>query len=80
MKYPVIFGSIGHTVQVDETLLIRRKGLHGRILPQQWVFGGYDPVVRKGFLVSVPDRTRETIIPIIKRHVIEGTTNVSDEG
>jgi hypothetical protein len=52
-------------VEIDETLFIKRKGLHGRFLPEQWVFSGYDPVEKEGFLCAVPDWKRVSLLPII---------------
>ena len=26
----------------------------GRIVPEQWIFGGYDPIDKQGFLIPVP--------------------------
>lgn len=42
-------------------------------------FWGYDQHTKEGFLVTVPDRSRTTILPIIKRQIRIGTTIVSDE-
>jgi hypothetical protein len=45
----VKLGGVGRRVEVDETLLVKMKGLNGRLLPEQWVFGGYDPIRKKVF-------------------------------
>lgn len=79
LENPVKLGGVGRTVEIDETLFVKRKGLHGRLVREQWVFGGYDPVLKEGFLCPVVDRTRETLLPLIKEHIILGTTIISDE-
>ena len=43
----------GRIDEINKSLFSRRKYNHGRILPQNWIFGGYDPVDKKGFLVPV---------------------------
>ncbi len=49
---PVI-GSVGHVIQVDDSLVIRTKchrGMHAR---ERWVSFGYDTTTKKGFLHEV---------------------------
>lgn len=64
-------GGAGKIVEIDETLVARRKFNVGRVVSQQWLFGG---IVRGSdppemFLELVPDRTRETLIAVLKRRV-----------
>ena len=73
-----IIGGVGHIVQIDETLLSRRKYNRGRMYPPIWLFGGIDTQTKEIFLVPVITRNADTLIPIIQRHVIPGTTIVSD--
>ena len=44
-----------------------------------WVFGGIDRATKDVFLVQVPDRSADTLIPIVQDKVLPGTTIVSDE-
>ena len=71
-------GVAGHRVQIDESLLSRRKNHQGRMYPQIWLFCGIDTTTKNIFLAPVKKRNRERLIPIIQRHVLAGTTIVSD--
>jgi hypothetical protein len=74
-----LLGGEGRIVQIDESLMFRRKNNVGRLVEQLWVFGMYDLSIRKGYLVHVSDRSANTLIPIIQRWIIPGTTIHSDE-
>lgn len=71
-------GGPGVVVEIDESLFAKRKNNVGRVVPQQWVFGGYDTTTKHGFLVMVPDRTANTLEAEIIRWIRPGTIIHSD--
>lgn len=75
-------GGPGHIVEIDESALGRTRkymcGYH-RGSGLKWVVGLIDRITKKCHLQIVPDRTRETVFEIIRRHVIRGTIIHTDE-
>jgi len=74
-------GGEGCVVEIDETLITHRKYNVGRIVKQQWLFGG---VVRgrsppEFFVELVPDRKRETLVEVLKRRVDQDSIVIHDE-
>ena len=65
-------------VQVDESKFGKRKYNRGHRVKGQWVFGGIEETSRKCFLVPVERRNSATLIPIIEKWILPGTTIISD--
>lgn len=75
---PVVLGGIGRVVQIDESLFVKRKYNVGRLVKEQWVFGGIDCSSKECFMIPVEKRDKNTLLPIIQRFIRPGTTIVSD--
>jgi len=73
------FGGPGVVVQIDESLVAKRKYHVGRDVPQQWVFGLYDTNTKLGHIQLVDDRSAQTLLPIIRRFIQPGTSIYSDQ-
>ena len=46
-------GGIGHIVEVDESVVAKRKYHRGRLVKERWVVGGYETTTKLGFLEFV---------------------------
>lgn len=70
-------GGVGHTVEVDESRFgpgyNSKKSQKG-----YWVLGGLDRATERRFAVIVTDRSADTLIGDIKKHVLPGTTIHTD--
>ena len=73
-------GGQGMIMEIDESKFGKRKYNCGRCVDGVWVFGGieHDTKPPKCFFTTVPDRKRETLLLIIKRYILPGTTIHSD--
>ena len=71
-------GVEGLTVEIDESKFGKRKNNKGRVIDGQWIFGGICRETKEMFLVSVEKRDKNTLLPIIKERIKQGTTIVSD--
>ena len=71
-------GGPGKTVEIDESKFGKMKYHKGRKVEGQWVFGGICREDRSMFMYTVPKRDKETLLPIIKDRIAEGTTIISN--
>lgn len=78
---PRPIGGAGHIVAIDESLMARRKrgNAQGRPVREKWVFGGVDLRTKEFFMEFVERRDAATLVPIIMRNILPGTTIWSDE-
>lgn len=72
-------GGPGHVVEIDESLLFKRKYNIGRVTNQIWVVGFYDRTQRKGFLRRISDRSARTLEQVIVECVAVGSTIYTDQ-
>ena len=82
LLHPITLGGPGITVELDETCFgHKRKYNRGYIRGsgQKWIFGMIDLSMQKCHLQIVENRERNTLFPIILRHVALGTQIHSDE-
>ena len=77
---PVVIGGEGKVVEIDETVITKRKYHRGQLrAEEQWFFRGVERGdSAKCFLVPVARRDAATLLPIIAKHVLNGTTIISD--
>ena len=77
-----MMGGPGHIVELDESA-IERKCKYNRGYTRgsgiKWIFGLLDINSGKCHLEYVPERSRETLFPIIRRHVAPNTEIHSEE-
>ena len=71
-------GGPAKTVEIDEAKIGHRKQNKGRIVEGTWVFGMIERESGVCILVPVETRNSATLIPIIRNHVLPGTTIISD--
>ena len=79
LRNPLKIGSPSKVVEIDETLLTRRKNSRGRVIEKQWFLGGSERGTNKCFVVPVERRDAATLLLLIRQYVVPGTTIVSDQ-
>ena len=79
LRSPLSLGGIGKKVQIDESVISKRKYHKGRKIKEKWVFGLYNVERKVGVLEFVKNRKKETLLPIIKKYVKPGTEIHSDQ-
>jgi IS1 family transposase len=72
-------GGPGRIVQIDESVLTKRKYHRGKKIKEQWIFGMYDTELKFGVMLYVKDRTRETLLGLIQAYVANGSIIWSDQ-
>ncbi|KCZ74252.1 hypothetical protein H311_04784 [Anncaliia algerae PRA109] len=78
MRYPILIGGPGHIVEIDECQLVCRKHNLGHIVRSCWILGGYDISTFECFFVRIEDKREDTLLPIIRQHVREGSIIYTD--
>lgn len=74
-----IVGGENIIVEIDECLTSRRKYNRGHAVQSSWVLGGVERTEeRRVFMVRVPDRSADTLIPILAAHIRPGYIVYSD--
>uniref|UniRef100_A0A158P4I5 ISXO2-like transposase domain-containing protein n=1 Tax=Tetranychus urticae TaxID=32264 RepID=A0A158P4I5_TETUR len=77
-----MIGGTGRIVEIDETMVFKRKYNRGRLSSEQkrqvWVFGGIDRESKETFAKIVEKRDEATLLEVIKRNILPGTTIYSD--
>lgn len=70
----MVVGGPGHVVEIDETSLKKKsKNGQGTRHPDLWLFGGCDRTTGRWFGVLLyADRTKPTLVRLIKKHIRHG--------
>ncbi|RUS85680.1 hypothetical protein EGW08_006556 [Elysia chlorotica] len=78
LNNPYQIGGPGLNVEIDESLVARRKNEVGRVVQQRWVFGGICRETGRGFLVLIPNKEADTLLPLVRDHIAPGSIVHSD--
>ena len=70
---------IGLEVEIDESVVAKRKYNRGHLVKEKWVFRGYCSASGEVFLQMVPDRSAATLLPLVEQHIAPGSKIVSDK-
>ena len=66
------------TVEIDESKFGKTKFNRGRFIEGQSVFGGICRQTKACFLVPIGQRDKDTLLPIIRAHILPGTCVMND--
>lgn len=75
---PIQIGGPGVIVEIDESVVSRRKYNRGHRVNERWVFGGIDNVTKYGFLREIERRDAATLLPLIEQYILPGSIIHSD--
>ncbi|KAI5149856.1 hypothetical protein ENBRE01_1159 [Enteropsectra breve] len=81
LKLEAAFEKVGgenRTVQIDGTVIIRKKYNRGRTVPQQWLFGAIDAFNGHYILKTISGRSKATLKAVIIDCVTEKYIMYSD--
>lgn len=79
IKNPIFIGGLHKTVEIDESLFVRRKYNVGHMVNQQWVFGAICNETKECFLLPIINRSEDTLLNIIKKYILPYSTIISDK-
>ena len=74
-------GTIGGpstTFEINESKFGKMKYYRGRPVEEKWVFGGICRDTKACFLVQVERKDKDTLLPIIRAHILPETRVMSD--
>lgn len=71
-------GGAGLTVEVDESVITKRKYNRGRLIPEVWVYGGVCRETGQRFAKVVKNRTSLTLQKYTEKHIAYGSIINSD--
>ncbi|KII64722.1 hypothetical protein RF11_05512 [Thelohanellus kitauei] len=74
-------GGPGIFIEIDESYFFKRKNHVGRLLGSSWVFGAVERNdISRAIMIIVPDRKRNTLLPIIQNHIEPGYNGLEEAG
>lgn len=79
-RHPIRIGGPSVVVEIDETILTKRKYHRGQLrAEQQWFFGGVEVGSGRCFMRPVAKRNAVTLLPIIQKYIMPGSIIISDQ-
>ena len=79
LRNHIQIGGEGVTVELDESVVAQRKYNCSQFIKEKWVFDGYAPTSGGVFLELVPDRSASTLLPLVRKYVVPGSTIITDK-
>jgi transposase-like protein len=65
-------------IEMDETVITKRKYHRGRLIKQRWLFGGVERHSGICFLKMVANRKADSLLPVIREHCLPGSLLLTD--